>query len=327
MRTISDPAWVKCGRADALVDSSKRTRFFEGVLEPLLAISQEHRDALYAWELINEPDWITNGWHPDRRNNHPIGEASMKAFLDDGKQRIRRAGFKPTIGFALLATLERSRITAEINQFHHYPAGDRRLVPHTFSAEFPGIVGEFVMAETDIWPELAAADQSVLARLRRIEALGNRAGVAVVLPHEGHTYALVAVGRAAGTSVHQRSTSADDVSRSACGRRHAGGSRVAMCAHRIQTAVACGVATLVHTSPAPRATTPPVASPSSGARGPAGPRSPAASQSNSAPASVARTRPLTTRKTFGVSRRSWEGSRARKAPLALMTMSCAMSRP
>lgn len=172
MRTVDDPAWVKCGRADVLIDSSKRTRFFEGVLEPLLAISHEHRDALYAWELINEPDWITNGWHPDRRNDHPIGEASMKAFLEDGKQRIRRAGFKPTIGFSLLATLERSRITAEINQFHHYPAGVRRLAPHTFSAEFPAIVGEFATAETDIWPELGDADQSVLARLRRIAVMG-----------------------------------------------------------------------------------------------------------------------------------------------------------
>ena len=172
MRTVSDPAWVKCGRADVLVDSSKRARFFDGVLEPLLAISQEHRNALYAWELINEPDWITNGWHPDGRHDHPIGEASMKAFLEDGKHRIRRAGFKPTIGFSLVATLERSRITAEINQFHHYPAGSRRLAPHTFSPEFPAIVGEFATAESDIWPELGTAGQSVLARLRRIDALG-----------------------------------------------------------------------------------------------------------------------------------------------------------
>ena len=169
---MQDPGWVKCGRADILIDPSKRTRFFEGVLEPLLGLSQEHRDALYAWELMNEPDWVTNGWHPDHRNNHPIGEASMRAFLEDGKQRIRRARFKPTIGFSLLATLERSRITAEINQFHHYPAGARRLAPHTFSPEFPAIVGEFATAETDIWPELARTDQSVLARLTHLEALG-----------------------------------------------------------------------------------------------------------------------------------------------------------
>ena len=183
MRTVADPAWVKCGRADVLVDSSKRSRFFDGVLEPLLAISQEHREALYAWELINEPEWVTNGWHPDRRNNHPIGEASMRAFLKEGKERIRRARFKPTIGFALFATLERSRITAEINQFHHYPDGDRRLAPHTFSAEFPAIVGEFATAETDVWPELAADDQTVLARLRRVDALGYP----VALPWSFHT--------------------------------------------------------------------------------------------------------------------------------------------
>jgi len=108
---------------------------------------------------------------------------AMKAFLEDGKQRIRRAGFKPTIGFSLLATLERSRITAEINQFHHYPDGRRRLAPHTFSAEFPAIVGEFATAETDVWPELAADDQTVLARLRRVDALGYP----VALPWSFHT--------------------------------------------------------------------------------------------------------------------------------------------
>lgn len=172
LRLVKDPGWVKGGRADVLVDAGKRTLFFDRVLEPLLHLSKGHRDVLYAWEIVNEPDWVTNGWHPDRRRRHPVDEAAMIAFLQEGERRIRAAGFKPTIGFAMLDTLRRSGVTAEINQFHHYPGGARPLTPHVFSPEFPGIVGEFATAATDVWPDLGRADQGVLARLRRIEALG-----------------------------------------------------------------------------------------------------------------------------------------------------------
>ncbi|MEO8077110.1 MAG: hypothetical protein ABI818_12325 [Acidobacteriota bacterium] len=169
---IPDPDWVKQGRADAINDPAKRQLFLDFALEPLLRISTDRREVIYAWEVINEPEWITNGWHPDQRLTHPVPEAPMRAFLEEGKERIRRAGFKPTIGFAMLDTIRRTGITAEINQFHHYPGGGRRLEPHTFDERFPGIVGEFATAGTDIWPELIGRKQSVLNRLRRAAAQG-----------------------------------------------------------------------------------------------------------------------------------------------------------
>jgi hypothetical protein len=170
-RVLSDdPDWVKQGRADAVVDVNKRGRFLDEALEPLLRIAQRHREAIYAWEAINEPDWITNGWHIDRRHDHPADEPVMQAFLTECKDRIRRAGFTPTIGFCLIETLRKSGITAEINQFHHYALGRRRLEPHMFAPEFPGIIGEFATAETDRWPDLPHGNQSVLARLKLIAA-------------------------------------------------------------------------------------------------------------------------------------------------------------
>jgi hypothetical protein len=169
---VPDPGWVKQGRADAITDPAKRRLFLDLAVDPLLRISADWREAIYAWELINEPEWITNDWHPDGQVNHPVSAASMRAFLDEGKARIRSAGLKPTIGFASIETLRRSGITAEINQFHHYPGGQRRLEPHTFDERFPGIVGEFATASTDIWPELIGQRQSVLNRLRQAEALG-----------------------------------------------------------------------------------------------------------------------------------------------------------
>jgi hypothetical protein len=170
--TIPDPAWVKQGRGEAVSDAIKRRQLLDRVLDPLLRASAARRDVIYAWELINEPEWITNGWHPDRQMNHPVSETSMRAFLDEGKARIRGAGLRPTIGFAMIDTLRRTGITAEINQFHHYPAGGRPLERHAFDVRFPGIIGEFATAAADVWPELKGTGQSVLNRLRHAAAQG-----------------------------------------------------------------------------------------------------------------------------------------------------------
>jgi hypothetical protein len=188
LKTIQDPDWVKQGRADAIVETDKRRRFLDNALEPLLLASQDQADVIYAWELINEPEWITNGWHPDRKRNHPIDEPAMRGFLDEGKQRIRQAGFKPTIGFALVETLRKSGITADVNQFHHYPGGAHTLPRHGFDPQFPAIIGEFATAATDIWPELLIKGQRVLERLN----VCARQGYPLAMPwsfltHDRHT--------------------------------------------------------------------------------------------------------------------------------------------
>jgi hypothetical protein len=170
--TVPDPAWVKQGRVDAIADPTIRAMFLDRVLTPLLEISELRRDVIYAWELINEPDWATNGWHPDRRKDHPVEEHEMRAFLDEGHARVRSAGFSPTIGFGSIDTLRDSRIATEINQFHHYPGGSRRLDRHRFHGGFPTIVGEFASAPTDVWPDLDPRAQSVCDRLRLIEERG-----------------------------------------------------------------------------------------------------------------------------------------------------------
>jgi hypothetical protein len=161
----NDPNWVKQGRADAIVNPTIRAAFLDRVLAPLLEVSEAHRNAVYAWELINEPEWITRGWHPDPRAECPIEEDEMRAFLDEGQARIRGAGFQSTVGFASVDTLRASGVVAEINQFHHYPGGTRRLDPHRFQGGCPTILGEFASAPNDIWPELSPTAQTVFDRL------------------------------------------------------------------------------------------------------------------------------------------------------------------
>lgn len=170
--TVPDPGWVKGGRTDAITDARKRERFLVEAFDPLLRVSQRHPEVIYAWELINEPEWITSGWNPDGKRTHPVDEASMRAFLEDGKTRIRAAGLKPTIGFAMIDTLRKTGITAEINQFHHYPSGRKKLERHVFDPRYPGIVGEFASSPDDVWPELEKQGQSVLNRLRQANAQG-----------------------------------------------------------------------------------------------------------------------------------------------------------
>jgi hypothetical protein len=167
---VVETGWVKQGRHEALATDADRSAFLTATLDPLLAISQRHADAIYAWESINEPDWITNGWHPDGRSSHPVADTAMQAFVEDAAARIDAAGFKSTIGFSLLETLAGSGITAEVNQFHHYPNGARLLPPHTFDPEFPAIIGEFATVPADVWPELP--EQTIFARLRQAERQG-----------------------------------------------------------------------------------------------------------------------------------------------------------
>ena len=167
-----DPGWIKGGRSEAITDAAKRRRFLDEVLDPLLQVSERYPDAIYAWELMNEPDWITRGWQSGLFARGWIAEPAMAAFLEEGKERVRRAGFKPTVGFASFAGLRRSGITADINQFHHYPGGGRQLTRHTFDPRHPCIIGEFATAFADVWPELGTAGQTVLNRLKVVAARG-----------------------------------------------------------------------------------------------------------------------------------------------------------
>jgi hypothetical protein len=199
-----DPDWVKRGRADALTDAAKRKRFLDHVLDPLLRASCRHPAVIYAWELINEPDWVTSGWHSSPFARTPVPEAAMRAFIEEGTERIRAAGFKPTIGFASIGTLGQSGITAEINQFHHYPGGARALDRSDFDPSLPGIIGEFATAGTDVWPDLTGSNQSVLHRLRLARSHGYPLAILwSFLARDRHTIWSAGVEREIDTFTHE----------------------------------------------------------------------------------------------------------------------------
>jgi hypothetical protein len=169
--SVPDQGWVKGGRAEAI--TTDRRPFIEQVLKPLLELSCGYRDAIYAWDVFNEPEWVTNGWHPDRGNDHPVNESDMRAFLEDSMSAIREAGFNSTIGFGLIETIRQTRVYADINQFHHYTDGSRFLERNPLDPRHPGIIGEFATSTAeDTWPELRQRSQRVLERLKLAESQG-----------------------------------------------------------------------------------------------------------------------------------------------------------
>jgi hypothetical protein len=170
-QSVRDEGSVKGGRAEAI--TTDRRRFIDQVLAPLLRLSSGYRDAIYAWDVFNEPEWVTNGWHPDRRNDHPVNENEMRAFLEDSISAIRQAGFKSTIGFSMIETIRQTGLHADINQFHHYTNGSRFLERNPFDPRYPGIIGEFATSTAeDTWPELRQRSQRLLERLKLAESQG-----------------------------------------------------------------------------------------------------------------------------------------------------------
>ena len=180
-----DTGWVKGGRADAIVDPAKRGRFLEAVLRPLLRLAHNYRPYIYAWDVINEPEWVTNDWHPHSRGGHPVGRREMQEFITQSMRMIRGESFKVTVGFNRLETIRSSRIYADYNQFHYYPQAEQRLVRNPFNPQWPGIIGEFATSSAqDRWPDLTSArlSQRVLNRLR----FAHRQGYPLALAWSAH---------------------------------------------------------------------------------------------------------------------------------------------
>ncbi len=162
-----DPGWVKGGRAEAIGDAARRRAFLGAALAPLLRISRSRPRLIHAWEIVNEPEWVTTGWHPHGRRRLPVAASAMRAFVEEASAAIREAGFRPTVGFARRETLARAGLPGQLHQFHHYAEGRRALDP----PDPPAFLGELATSPQDRWPELGRA-QRVLDRLRHAERQG-----------------------------------------------------------------------------------------------------------------------------------------------------------
>lgn len=177
--------YVKGGRRDVFVELATRWRFFDNVLMPLLQLSRRHASTIYAWELLNEPEWITASSLRARLFSPLplVPLRTMKSFLREGLALIRAHGFLPTVGFARAATLERwdrPALGLGLNQIHYYP---QHMFASLHDARFrngmPCVLGELASdpRRPRAWPDLPSTHQQPSARLSLASQLGYQAAL------------------------------------------------------------------------------------------------------------------------------------------------------
>jgi hypothetical protein len=167
---------VKAGRHELLTDPEKREAFLQSTLAPLLEASADFPDVIYAWEVINEPEWCTSA--PEQPLSaldprKPVRRDQMRAFIARGASLINEAGFLSTTGFAYQASLrawDSPGLGLTLHQFHYYAEPDQ-IPNHDCDPRWPAFVGEIATARHRPWPELGA-HQDVESRLRLLAQKG-----------------------------------------------------------------------------------------------------------------------------------------------------------
>ena len=144
-------------------DVGQIERFLDATLSPLLRISEGYREAIEAWEVMNEPDWSTEGGPLHARLDgdgfhvmpKTVPADMMSEFLERSLRRINAADFVSSVGFKkanptwVSASLRDFMVTRAaageyLHQVHHYPSlyEPARLKPHASLPIQPCIVGE-----------------------------------------------------------------------------------------------------------------------------------------------------------------------------------------
>jgi hypothetical protein len=135
------------GRAALAADPALRVRLLERVLDPLLERYGRHT-AIVAWDVVNEPEWVTRGTRlPPRTSDVP--RAAMRAFIRDVVELIHhRTSHAATAGCASTRTLPLVEgLGLDVYQAHWYDRLDRKAPLDRPVARLgldrPLILGEF----------------------------------------------------------------------------------------------------------------------------------------------------------------------------------------
>ena len=136
-----------CGRARLAADPLLRERLLERVVAPLLERYGRHPSIL-AWDVINEPEWVTRGVRLAPRSSH-VSRAVMRDFVRDVVGLIhQRTSHAATVGSASARTLPLVEgLGLDVYQAHWYDRLDRRSPLDrpvaSLGLDRPLILGEF----------------------------------------------------------------------------------------------------------------------------------------------------------------------------------------
>jgi len=205
---IEDQGGPTSGGRGAFALGDRRAAFLDATLEPLLEVSERHRDTLAAFEVANEPGWaLSAGGRGSRHGEHPpwVDAHALTELLVDGVRRIARRDLRATIGFGhpsprWLAPSARTTLRrvadrgAYVHQRHHYPRGDRgrALPPASESPIHPCWLGELATSRAGRWGDAGLAEDDPSRYLERRLAL---------VRDRGYDAALLWAGRANDGSV------------------------------------------------------------------------------------------------------------------------------
>jgi len=134
------------GRGDVLRDDAKRAALLDRVLA---AIFERYGDnpQIFAWDIINEPEWVTCGLGARRRSC--VSLATMQAFVRDAAALVHRhTGQAVTVGSASARWLDAWRdLGLDFYQAHWYEHLERRAPlarpVRDLQLDRPVMLGEF----------------------------------------------------------------------------------------------------------------------------------------------------------------------------------------
>lgn len=143
------------GRADLVTQPRRRAALLDQVIEPILARYGRH-PAVWAWDVINEPEWVTR--RIGARGRHALAAGVMRGFIADAVAAVRRhtdqrvtVGLVGTRGLGLVQGLD-----LDFHQFHWYDSvQDQVPLEPAVSAlglERPVLLGEFPTVGSPRYP-------------------------------------------------------------------------------------------------------------------------------------------------------------------------------
>lgn len=153
---------VRCGgRRAMLTDAGQRTHLLQHVFRPLLSRFGE-RAGIAAWDLINEPEWVTFSWGTwDPR--HAVLPDAMTAYVAEVAALVHECTSHPaTVGLATAAALPHVRgLGLDVYQAHWYDRLEAQVPLATpvdeWGVDGPVILGEFPTRDSARDPATIAA--------------------------------------------------------------------------------------------------------------------------------------------------------------------------
>lgn len=119
---LLDYSWLHdAGRQHYLTTDAGRSVFLDRLIDPVL---ERYGQAVHSFDVINEPDWVTEGLEPNRAHE-PIALDELRRFIGETAERIHaRSPALVTVGggrVKFAAEWDRRELGLDFVQVHSYP--------------------------------------------------------------------------------------------------------------------------------------------------------------------------------------------------------------